>query len=341
MSATLTSTAVTFHVGLHVADLNRSINFYRTLLGVAPAKHFPDYGKFELADPPLVLALIPGPQMPGGALNHLGLRVPDAAALVAVQRRLEEAGIATQRQEGVECCYARQTKFWVTDPDQNLWEIYVFHEDLEHSGFDDPPHPEHANGAAVFWQHRLTDAVPERIPHADASVDEIQLEGTLNAAIRPEPLARLLAEVRRVLRPGGKVAAHGLVGDRPFPGKPTLPGIAALVQQVPVDVEAMGVLQHAGFVGLFFEKLGDVHCFQVAGVELREMRLIGHRPADANAAPRHAVLYKGPFEQVEDDDGALYRRGERVEVTERTRQMLQCGPAAAQFLFFPPAPKPA
>src|SRR5262245_35200663 len=141
MTAAATDTAVRFHLGLHTSDLRRAVGFYRVLFGAAPAKHLDDYAKFEVERPPLVLALYPSPQEPGGALNHVGLRLPDAAALVEVQRRLEEHGIATQRQEGVECCYARQTKFWVTDPDGTLWEVYVLHEDVEHSGFDDPPVP--------------------------------------------------------------------------------------------------------------------------------------------------------------------------------------------------------
>src|SRR4051794_33487245 len=95
------ATAARFHAGLHVTGLARSVRFYRALLGVEPAKHFDDYARFEVERPPLVLALYPSPQPPGGALNHVGLRLPDAADLVEVQRRLEEAGIATQRQEGV------------------------------------------------------------------------------------------------------------------------------------------------------------------------------------------------------------------------------------------------
>src|SRR5262249_22715955 len=135
MSAAATATEVRFHVGLHVSSLDRSVAFYRLLFGQGPAKHYGDYAKFEVESPPLVLALYPSPQLPGGPLNHLGLRLPESSGLVEVQRRLEEAGIATQRQEGVECCYARQTKFWVTDPDRTLWEIYTLHEDIDHSGF--------------------------------------------------------------------------------------------------------------------------------------------------------------------------------------------------------------
>jgi catechol 2,3-dioxygenase-like lactoylglutathione lyase family enzyme len=331
MSAIAVATEVRFHVGLHVSDLARAVGFYRVLLGVEPARHFPDCARFELTRPPLVLALYPSPQEPGGALNHVGLRLPDSASLVEVQRRLEEHGIATQRQEGVECCYARQTKFWVTDPDRVLWEVYTLHEDIEHSGFDDPP----VTAAPVpqnIWEHRLTDPWPERLSHADAALDEVRLEGSFNALIEPAQLDFLLAEVFRVLRPAGRLAVRALVSDRPFPGTPRLSGMASLVQHVPVETAPLEALRRAGFGGMFYEKLGDVHCFEVAGVELREMRLVGWKPAGA-AWPTVVVVDKGPFEQVIDEDGTTFRRGEPIAVVWRQAERLRLGPTAEQFTF--------
>src|SRR5262245_43413138 len=126
--------AVKFHVCLNVNELERAVAFYRALLAREPLKHHADYAKFELTEPPLVLSLKPIAYAHGGTLNHLGFRVPDSEQLVEFQRRLEGAGFRTQRQDGVECCYARQTKFWVADPDSNLWEIYVLHADIDHKG---------------------------------------------------------------------------------------------------------------------------------------------------------------------------------------------------------------
>ncbi|QEL14990.1 ArsI/CadI family heavy metal resistance metalloenzyme [Limnoglobus roseus] len=322
--------ATRFHVGLHSSDLARSVRFYRALLGVEPAKHLPDVAKFECDHPPLVVGLYPSPQPAGGALNHVGLRFPDSAALVEVQRRLEEAGIATQRQEGVECCYARQTKFWVTDPDRVLWEIYTLHDDIDHSGFDDPPLLGAAPAEAV-WQHRLTDPLPASIPHSDGTLDEVLLEGTFNAALPADRVAALVAEAYRALKPGGKLSVHGLVGDQPFPGPPKLPGMASLVQYVPVETEPLAALHHAGFGGLFYEKLGDIHCFRVNGVELRELRLHGWKPGPATDAV--TVVYKGPFEHVADESGKLYRRGEKQTVPAGTAALLRAGPAVDQFAF--------
>lgn len=130
-----TAPVVRFHLSLNVTNLERSVAFYRILFGMEPAKQRPDYAKFEPDDPPLVLSLEPNGRSGPGTLNHLGIRLPDARTLVAMQERLERAGIRSQREEGVECCYAKQTKFWVNDPDNTLWELYVLEDDhLDHRG---------------------------------------------------------------------------------------------------------------------------------------------------------------------------------------------------------------
>jgi catechol 2,3-dioxygenase-like lactoylglutathione lyase family enzyme len=330
--ATVAAPAVVrFHVGLHTADLDRAVHFYRVLFGCDPISRHDDRARFELDRPALVLALYVSPQEAGGALNHVGIRLPNSEMLVDMQRRLEEHGIATQRQDGVECCYALQTKFWVTDPDRVLWELYTLHEDIDHSGFDDPPLAA-APAPQQVWEHRLTEPWPTRIDHADGALDEVRLEGSFNVLVDQNQLDSLLVEARRVLRPGGQIAVHGLVSDRPFPGAPRLPGLASMVQRVPVETEPLEALRRAGFGGLYYEKLGDIHCFNVNGVELREMRLIGLKPADASDGSV-AVVYKGPFEQVTDEDGTVFRCGEQVAVSQAQAERLRLGVAAAQFTF--------
>ncbi len=130
---------VKFHASLNVADLPRAVAFYQALFGTPAAKMYPDYAKFELNEPPLILSLKPHRAARGGPLNHLGLRLKTVEELALVQRRLEQAGYQPVRQDHVRCCYAHQTKFWVADPDEVLWEVYVL--------FDD--HPTWGEGSKV------------------------------------------------------------------------------------------------------------------------------------------------------------------------------------------------
>jgi catechol 2,3-dioxygenase-like lactoylglutathione lyase family enzyme len=128
------TSVVKFHVSLNVGDLPRSLAFYTALLGAQPVKAYTDYAKYELDEPPVILSLKPHPARTGGPLNHLGLRVRSTEELLAVQQRLQEAGYRVSRQDDVQCCYAHQTKFWITDPDETLWEVYVLHADFPRWG---------------------------------------------------------------------------------------------------------------------------------------------------------------------------------------------------------------
>ncbi|MGD9721692.1 MAG: ArsI/CadI family heavy metal resistance metalloenzyme [Pirellulales bacterium] len=329
---------VRFHLSLNVDDLRRSVAFYQVLFDTSPARLESDYAKFELAQPPLVMSLEPNHAPRGGKLNHLGFRLTSAETLVDVQRRLESNGISTQREDGVECCYSRQTKFWVSDPDGNMWEMYTLQESLDHRGGGQRPCvPEmvvNIQAAPAIWAHRLGEPLPEQILAADDSVDEVLLEGTFNARLSTDERRRALAEVLRVLKPGGKLSLHQLTARTPLPSlSQALPGPASVVEAVPSAAELVRDLEAAGFTDLHFEKLGDGPCFVADGVECRETRLVAQSPAGGGHERTREVLFKGPARTIEDDAGHHFQRGCWTSVDDETYRRLRSGPLAAHFTF--------
>lgn len=114
------------HVALETSDLERAIGFYQTLFGQEPTKLRPGYAKFEVADPPVNLALnaTPKAQTAGGA-SHFGVQVKSTEAVERAKERFEAAGMPIEVEEHVTCCWAVQDKVWVRDPDGNAWEVFV------------------------------------------------------------------------------------------------------------------------------------------------------------------------------------------------------------------------
>ena len=111
-------------LALNVADIDAAVEFYSTLFGAVPAKRRPGYANFAVADPPLKLVLFENPEATG-TLNHLGVERGSMDEVAEQADRLEAAGVTLETEGDVVCCYARQSKHWVTGPDGQRWENYV------------------------------------------------------------------------------------------------------------------------------------------------------------------------------------------------------------------------
>jgi catechol 2,3-dioxygenase-like lactoylglutathione lyase family enzyme len=117
------------HVAINVRDIEKSVEFYRLMLGIEPSKHKPRYAKFAVESPPLNLTLNERPFTDSGALFHMGIQVPSTEDVLKMRERWTAAGLAVRDEMGIVCGYALQDKSWVTDPDGNEWEVFVVHKD--------------------------------------------------------------------------------------------------------------------------------------------------------------------------------------------------------------------
>ncbi len=123
------------HLALTVTDVERSLPFYSALFGTAPVKTKPGYAKFEVAEPAINFTLNAGDRGGTlGAFNHAGIQVADTDDVLAAKERLVAAGLAAFDEMDTTCCYARQDKIWVHDPDGTPWEVFATHEDTEEAG---------------------------------------------------------------------------------------------------------------------------------------------------------------------------------------------------------------
>ncbi|HEY3053401.1 MAG TPA: ArsI/CadI family heavy metal resistance metalloenzyme [Thermoanaerobaculia bacterium] len=118
------------HVSINVRNVEQSIDFYRRMLGIEPSKIRTGYAKFDMQNPPLNLALNEVPSLKdAGALSHLGLQVASTDDVLAMRLRWKAAGLLTRDEMQTECCYAKQDKTWVHDPDGNEWEAFAVLQD--------------------------------------------------------------------------------------------------------------------------------------------------------------------------------------------------------------------
>ncbi len=123
------------HVSLYVSDIHKSIEFYTNFFNQEPTKVRPQYAKYVLEKPSLIISFVENRERVQSNFGHLGFQVE---TLQELNERLEVASrkdLVSRQEIGTNCCYAKQDKFWVNDPDNVQWEVYYFHSDAE---FNDP-----------------------------------------------------------------------------------------------------------------------------------------------------------------------------------------------------------
>ena len=130
-----THTFPRMHVSLYVSDINKSTEFYTQFFGQQPVKVKPAYAKYVLETPSLIISFVENKDRVQQNFGHLGFQVGTLAELDTKLAEAKQKNLVAREEIGTNCCYAKQDKFWVNDPDGVQWEVYYFHADAE---FNDP-----------------------------------------------------------------------------------------------------------------------------------------------------------------------------------------------------------
>ncbi|GIW72045.1 MAG: methyltransferase [Planctomycetota bacterium] len=173
---------------------------------------------------------------------------------------------------------------------------------------------------------------------ASESVDVVISNCVLNL-VRPEDKQRLFCEIHRVLRPGGRAVISDIVSDEDVPAElqrdPELwSGCIAGAWREDRFLEAF---ERAGLYGITIQKFAAAPWRTAAGIEFRPLTAVAYKGKEGPCLDRRqAVIYRGPFRTVTDDDGHTYRRGVRTAVCDKTYRLLGREPYAAHFEPVPP-----
>lgn len=178
----------------------------------------------------------------------------------------------------------------------------------------------------------------ERPMVADESVDCVVSNCVLNL-VRPEDRHQLFADVFRVLRLGGRVAISDIVSDEDVPEHlqqdPQL--WSGCISGAFREDQFLEAFEQAGFYGIQIAARQAEPWRTVEGIEFRSLTVTAHKGKQGPCLERHhAVIYRGPFKQVEDDDNHVYYRGQRMAVCDKTFHLLQKEPYSHQFEYIEP-----
>ncbi len=172
----------------------------------------------------------------------------------------------------------------------------------------------------------------------DNSIDVVVSNCVLNL-VRPEDKRKLFSEIFRVLRRGGRAVISDIVSDedvpREFQQNPELwSGCISGALREDLFLQAF---EDAGFYGTAILERQEQPWRTVEGIEFRSMTVAAYKGKEGACwDQKHAVIYRGPFRQVEDDDGHVLKRGIRTAVCEKTYRLYSQEPYRSEFELVPP-----
>ncbi|MGX2039170.1 methyltransferase domain-containing protein [Methylocaldum sp. MU1018] len=185
-----------------------------------------------------------------------------------------------------------------------------------------------ALGAWQATQRRTRPLIPDR------SVDLVISNCVLNL-VDDNDKRQLVREIYRVLKPGGRIAVADIVSDEPVPAHlkadPNL--WSGCISGAFREQDFLNAWVEAGFIAVKLDKWDAAPWRTIEGIEFRSATVTAVKGDGKDCIDRgHAVIYRGPYEEVRDEEGHVFPRGERIAVCERTFRTITEGPYKDDFI---------
>jgi len=180
-----------------------------------------------------------------------------------------------------------------------------------------------------------------RIKHplvATDSVDVVVSNCVLNL-VEPKSKRQLFEEIFRVLKKGGRAVISDIVSDEDVPehlqNDPEL--WSGCIAGALTEEGFLKAFSEAGFYGIQILNRDEKPWQTVEGIEFRSVTIEAFKGKQGPCFERNqAVIYRGPFREVLDDDNHRMERGVRYAVCDKTYNLYRKGPYREFFEFVEP-----
>ncbi len=195
------------------------------------------------------------------------------------------------------------------------------------------------NAASFLAAHELAEEL--RVKHpliVSDSVDVVVSNCVLNL-VESKSKRQLFEEIFRVLRKGGRAIICDIVSDEEVPEEmqndPEL--WSGCISGAFTEEGFIAAFESAGFYGIQILKRSAQPWRTVRGIEFRSVTIEAFKGKQGECFERNqAVIYRGPFKEVLDDDNHRMERGKRYAVCDKTYNLYKKAPYREFFEFVDP-----
>ncbi len=205
--------------------------------------------------------------------------------------------------------------------------------DLDQLGRKLAQHPVQSPADWLSLRHLEERLCQERPLVPDESVNCVVSNCVLNL-VRQQDRRQLFSEIFRVLRRGGRAAISDIVSDDDIPETLQRDGKlwSGCLSGAFREDRFLQAFEEAGFHGIEIVKRQRDPWQTIEGIEFRSITVVAYKGKQGPCLERNqAIIYRGPFKKVVDDDGHTFLRGQRMAVCDKTFQLLQQEPYTEMF----------
>jgi arsenite methyltransferase len=195
------------------------------------------------------------------------------------------------------------------------------------------------NAASFLQADELAQELRVKHPLVRSDFVDVVVSNCVLNLVEGKSKRQLFAEIFRVLKKGGRAVISDIVSDEEVPEElqndPEL--WSGCISGALTEEGFLTAFENAGFYGIQVLKRDAQPWRTVQGIEFRSVTIEAFKGKQGECFERNqAVIYRGPFKEVLDDDNHRMERGKRYAVCDKTYNLYRKAPYRDFFEFVDP-----